>query len=186
MTLTYQACRITLSSTAIEIRDAKVGEGNVSYFWQSKQFYVFVVQCCNDIVGDAPRCHETLSCNREVLNSITAWCQRDCAFAKGTFQSSFVVVYRVIAMLCAYSVIEMHCAWCLARLEIMGSFFCNTNIQLALLQDIQAQDRAHRIGQTNEVRVLRFMTVGTIEEKILAAARLVRNEYLDVVYFDYA
>jgi len=38
-------------------------------------------------------------------------------------------------------------------------------------QDIQAQDRAHRIGQTNEVRVLRLMTVGSIEEKILAAAR---------------
>lgn len=38
-------------------------------------------------------------------------------------------------------------------------------------QDIQAQDRAHRIGQTNEVRVLRLMTVNSVEEKILAAAR---------------
>ena len=35
----------------------------------------------------------------------------------------------------------------------------------------QAEDRAHRIGQTNEVRVLRLMTVGSVEERILAAAR---------------
>ncbi|XP_076812065.1 SWI/SNF-related matrix-associated actin-dependent regulator of chromatin subfamily A member 4-like [Clavelina lepadiformis] len=42
-------------------------------------------------------------------------------------------------------------------------------------QDIQAQDRAHRIGQTNEVRVLRFMTVNSVEEKILAAARFKLN-----------
>jgi len=42
-------------------------------------------------------------------------------------------------------------------------------------QDIQAQDRAHRIGQTNEVRVLRLMTVSSVEEKILAAARYKLN-----------
>ena len=36
---------------------------------------------------------------------------------------------------------------------------------------IQAQDRAHRIGQKNEVRVLRLMTVNSVEEKILAAAK---------------
>ena len=38
-------------------------------------------------------------------------------------------------------------------------------------QDLQAQDRAHRIGQKNEVRVLRLMNVNTVEERILAAAR---------------
>ncbi|XP_076275464.1 ATP-dependent helicase brm-like isoform X1 [Rhynchophorus ferrugineus] len=38
-------------------------------------------------------------------------------------------------------------------------------------QDLQAQDRAHRIGQQNEVRVLRLMTVNSVEERILAAAR---------------
>lgn len=38
-------------------------------------------------------------------------------------------------------------------------------------QDIQAQDRAHRIGQQREVRVLRLMTVNSVEERILAAAR---------------
>lgn len=36
---------------------------------------------------------------------------------------------------------------------------------------MQAQDRAHRIGQQNEVRVLRLMTVNSVEERILAAAK---------------
>lgn len=42
-------------------------------------------------------------------------------------------------------------------------------------QDLQAQDRAHRIGQKNEVRVLRLMTVNSIEERILAAAKFKLN-----------
>ncbi|XP_020911146.1 transcription activator BRG1 [Exaiptasia diaphana] len=42
-------------------------------------------------------------------------------------------------------------------------------------QDLQAQDRAHRIGQEKEVRVLRLMTVNSIEERILAAARYKLN-----------
>jgi SWI/SNF-related matrix-associated actin-dependent regulator of chromatin subfamily A protein 2/4 len=42
-------------------------------------------------------------------------------------------------------------------------------------QDLQAQDRAHRIGQTNEVRVLRLMTLNSVEERILAAARYKLN-----------
>lgn len=42
-------------------------------------------------------------------------------------------------------------------------------------QDMQAQDRAHRIGQKNEVRVLRLMTVNSVEEKILAAAKYKLN-----------
>ncbi|KAK0402086.1 hypothetical protein QR680_016138 [Steinernema hermaphroditum] len=37
-------------------------------------------------------------------------------------------------------------------------------------QDMQAQDRAHRIGQKREVRVLRMITVSSVEEKIYAAA----------------
>lgn len=40
---------------------------------------------------------------------------------------------------------------------------------------MQAQDRAHRIGQKNEVRVLRLMTVNSVEERILAAARYKLN-----------
>ena len=40
---------------------------------------------------------------------------------------------------------------------------------------LKAQDRAHRIGQTNEVRVLRLMTVNSVEERILAAAKYKLN-----------
>merc|ERR1711963_240314 len=42
-------------------------------------------------------------------------------------------------------------------------------------QDLQARDRAHRIGQKNEVRVLRLMTVNSVEERILAAAKYKLN-----------
>ncbi|ONH76753.1 Transcription regulatory protein SNF2 [Pichia kudriavzevii] len=37
-------------------------------------------------------------------------------------------------------------------------------------QDLQAQDRAHRIGQKNEVRILRLITTDSIEEYILEKA----------------
>jgi ATP-dependent helicase STH1/SNF2 len=42
--------------------------------------------------------------------------------------------------------------------------------------DLQAQDRAHRIGQKNEVRVFRLITIGSVEENILARA----NYKLDI------
>ena len=42
-------------------------------------------------------------------------------------------------------------------------------------QDLQAQDRAHRIGQQNEVQVLRLCTVNSVEEKILEAAKYKLN-----------
>ncbi|KAJ3183529.1 hypothetical protein HDU87_006854 [Geranomyces variabilis] len=38
-------------------------------------------------------------------------------------------------------------------------------------QDLQAQDRAHRIGQTKEVRILRLITARSVEETILARAQ---------------
>lgn len=38
-------------------------------------------------------------------------------------------------------------------------------------QDLQAQDRAHRIGQTKEVRILRLISVNSVEETILARAQ---------------
>ena len=38
-------------------------------------------------------------------------------------------------------------------------------------QDLQAQDRAHRIGQKNEVRILRLITEDSVEEAILEKAR---------------
>ena len=42
-------------------------------------------------------------------------------------------------------------------------------------QDLQAQDRAHRIGQKNAVKVLRLVTVNSVEERILAAAKYKLN-----------
>ncbi|KAJ3035239.1 hypothetical protein HDV00_004147 [Rhizophlyctis rosea] len=38
-------------------------------------------------------------------------------------------------------------------------------------QDLQAQDRAHRIGQTKEVRIFRLITANSVEENILARAQ---------------
>ncbi|KAI9309998.1 SNF2 family N-terminal domain-containing protein [Dichotomocladium elegans] len=38
-------------------------------------------------------------------------------------------------------------------------------------QDLQAQDRAHRIGQTKEVRIFRLISANSIEENILARAQ---------------
>ena len=43
------------------------------------------------------------------------------------------------------------------------------------MMDAQAQDRAHRIGQKNEVRVFRLVTNTIVEEKILARATDKRN-----------
>ncbi|KEG11953.1 putative transcription activator [Trypanosoma grayi] len=45
--------------------------------------------------------------------------------------------------------------------------------------DLQAQDRAHRIGQKREVRVYRFVTDGTVEEKIYR--RALKKLYLDAM-----
>lgn len=45
--------------------------------------------------------------------------------------------------------------------------------------DIQAQDRAHRIGQTKVVTVYRFITEGTVEEKICErAAKKLKMDHL--------
>ncbi|CAG8555954.1 5797_t:CDS:1, partial [Acaulospora colombiana] len=38
-------------------------------------------------------------------------------------------------------------------------------------QDLQAQDRAHRVGQTKKVQVLRLVTQNSVEEKVLAKAQ---------------
>lgn len=45
--------------------------------------------------------------------------------------------------------------------------------------DLQAQDRAHRIGQKKQVMVFRFVTEGTVEEKIVERAE--KKLYLDAV-----
>lgn len=48
--------------------------------------------------------------------------------------------------------------------------------------DAQAQDRAHRIGQTREVHIYRLVTEHTIEENILIKAKQKRN--LDMMVMD--
>ena len=48
--------------------------------------------------------------------------------------------------------------------------------------DAQAQDRAHRIGQTREVHIYRLITEHTIEENILVKAQQKRN--LDLLVMD--
>eukprot|EP00944_MAST-04C_sp_MAST-4C-sp1_P014672 g14672.t1 len=45
--------------------------------------------------------------------------------------------------------------------------------------DLQAMDRAHRIGQKKQVKVFRFITKNTVEEKIIERAE--RKLYLDAV-----
>lgn len=45
--------------------------------------------------------------------------------------------------------------------------------------DLQAQDRAHRIGQKKQVRVFRFVTEDSVEEKIIERAE--RKLYTDAV-----
>lgn len=63
----------------------------------------------------------------------------------------------------------IHALRCLKRFDIFPCIFD------LLIQDLQAQDRAHRIGQQNEVRVLRLCIVNSVEEKILAAAKYKLN-----------
>eukprot|EP00899_Mesostigma_viride_P015626 jgi/Mesvir1/24064/Mv10789-RA.3 len=53
--------------------------------------------------------------------------------------------------------------------------------------DLQAQARAHRIGQKNEVLVLRLETTGTVEEKVRATAESkldVANQSITAGFFD--
>ncbi|CEG46649.1 imitation switch isoform alias nucleosome remodeling factor 140 kda subunit [Plasmopara halstedii] len=61
----------------------------------------------------------------------------------------------------------------LATADIVILFDSDWNPQV----DLQAMDRAHRIGQTKTVRVFRFITDGTVEEKIVERAE--RKLYLD-------
>ena len=53
--------------------------------------------------------------------------------------------------------------------------FIYSNLYKYIYAYTQAQDRAHRIGQRNEVRVFRLVTTSPIEEKILARATDKKN-----------
>jgi SWI/SNF-related matrix-associated actin-dependent regulator of chromatin subfamily A member 5 len=61
----------------------------------------------------------------------------------------------------------------LATADIVIIFDSDWNPQV----DLQAMDRAHRIGQTKPVQVFRFITEGTVEEKIIERAD--RKLFLD-------
>ncbi|KAM1066671.1 hypothetical protein ACFX2B_021816 [Malus domestica] len=61
------------------------------------------------------------------------------------------------------------------------------NLQAADTVDLQAQARAHRIGQKKDVLVLRFETVQTVEEQVRAAAEHklgVANQSITAGFFD--
>jgi ATP-dependent helicase STH1/SNF2 len=53
-------------------------------------------------------------------------------------------------------------------MTLIGTYFRNFRNPH---QDLQAQDRAHRIGQKKEVRILRLVTSNSVEETILARAQ---------------
>ena len=63
----------------------------------------------------------------------------------------------------------------LATADVVIIFDSDWNPQM----DLQAMDRAHRIGQKKTVRVFRFITEGTVEEKIIERAE--KKLYLDAV-----
>lgn len=51
-------------------------------------------------------------------------------------------------------------------------FLLYRNYSLIVQVDLQAQDRAHRIGQTKQVRVFRLITENTVEERIVERAEM--------------
>eukprot|EP00042_Codosiga_hollandica_P043781 m.421015 g.421015 ORF g.421015 m.421015 type:complete len:1024 (+) comp56643_c0_seq2:174-3245(+) len=56
----------------------------------------------------------------------------------------------------------------LATADIVILYDSDWNPQM----DLQAQDRAHRIGQKKQVRIFRFITEGTVEERIVEKAEM--------------
>ena len=56
----------------------------------------------------------------------------------------------------------------LATADVVVLFDSDWNPQM----DLQAMDRAHRIGQEKQVRVFRFITDNTVEEKIVERAEV--------------
>ena len=58
--------------------------------------------------------------------------------------------------------------WCVFS-QIIASIL-NNIISRNPQADLQAMDRAHRIGQTKQVYVFRFITEGSVEERMLERA----------------
>lgn len=80
------------------------------------------------------------------------------------------VLYAYITCVCTCTLVEVYiCMYGTYQMKWV------INSSPVCCQDMQAQDRAHRIGQQNEVRVLRLCTVNSVEEKILAAAKFKLN-----------
>ena len=59
---------------------------------------------------------------------------------------------------------------CLAWSQIVICIFVLIILSRNPHADLQAQDRAHRIGQTKQVYVFRFITEGSVEERMLERA----------------
>ena len=49
--------------------------------------------------------------------------------------------------------------------------------------DLQAMDRAHRIGQKKVVRVFRLISEGTVEERIIQKAEIKLREFASLCLF---
>ena len=54
-------------------------------------------------------------------------------------------------------------------MHLRECFFCNDNV--SYINDLQAMDRAHRLGQKKVVNVHRLIMRGTLEEKVMSLQR---------------
>ena len=59
---------------------------------------------------------------------------------------------------------------CCSRSHIITYTRCPPKSDWNPQVDLQAMDRAHRLGQTKPVQVFRFVSEGTVEEKIIERA----------------
>ena len=75
--------------------------------------------------------------------------------------------------LCHYSNYSYSCSY--ASIHMHTHTHTYTHIYVYVQMDAQAQDRAHRIGQKNEVRVFRLVSTSPVEERILARATDKKN-----------
>ncbi len=74
----------------------------------------------------------------------------------------------------------------------MGLNLCSANVVIMFdhdynpMNDLQAIDRAHRIGQKNILNVYRLMTKDTLEEKIMSIQKFKINVSKAVINLDNA